>query len=187
MPRLWHDSVDQHRTVVREAVLDAVGALVADHGLGPVTMSKVAETAGIGRPTLYKYFPDVESLVLAWHERQVARHLEQLASVRDNATGSIDRLTSVLEAYASITYEHPRSGSSAKLHSGQHVAQGEQHLHLFMQELIVEGVAEGHLRDDVAGSHLAAYVLSALSAASAMPSEAAARRLVRVVLGGLRR
>lgn len=187
MPKLWHDSVDQHRTAVRDAALDAVGALVADHGLGPVTMSKVAAAAGIGRPTLYKYFPDVDSLVLAWHERQVTHHLEQLASVRDSATGSIDRLTLVLEAYASIAYKHPQGGSSAKLHSGRHVARGEQQLHVFLQELISEGVAEGHLREDVPAEHLAAYTLSALSSASAMPSESAARRLVRVVLGGLRR
>jgi len=28
-------------------------------------MSHIAERAGIGRPTLYKYFPDVETILLA--------------------------------------------------------------------------------------------------------------------------
>ena len=38
-------------------------------------MSQIAEQTGIGRATLYKYFPDVEAILLAWHERQVTGHL----------------------------------------------------------------------------------------------------------------
>lgn len=34
-----------------------------------MTMSRIAEEIGIGRATLYKYFPDVEAILLAWHER----------------------------------------------------------------------------------------------------------------------
>ena len=46
-------------------------ALVAQHGLHAVTMSRIAEEAGIGRATLYKYFKDVEAILFAWHDRQV--------------------------------------------------------------------------------------------------------------------
>jgi AcrR family transcriptional regulator len=37
-------------------------------------MSQIAAETGIGRATLYKYFPDVEAILVAWHERQVAEH-----------------------------------------------------------------------------------------------------------------
>jgi AcrR family transcriptional regulator len=67
-----------HRRAVRDATLDTTVALVAEHGLASVTMSQIAEQTGIGRATLYKYFPDVEAILLAWHQRQVAEHLEQL-------------------------------------------------------------------------------------------------------------
>src|SRR5262245_17985636 len=77
VPRLWNDTIDAHRRAVRDATIDTTAALVAKHGLRAVTMAQIAEETGIGRATLYKYFPDVESILLAWHERQIAAHLEQ--------------------------------------------------------------------------------------------------------------
>jgi len=72
---LWDDTIESHRRAVRDTTLDAAAALVAEHGLASVTMSEIAERTGIGRATLYRYFPDVEAILLAWHERQVSSHL----------------------------------------------------------------------------------------------------------------
>jgi AcrR family transcriptional regulator len=77
VPRLWDDTIQAHRAAVRDAILDTAAALVAEHGLLAVTMSQIAETTGIGRATLYKYFPDVEANLVAWHERQITAHLAQ--------------------------------------------------------------------------------------------------------------
>ena len=78
MPRLWKSTVDSHRRQVRDAILDAAASLVNKHGLSSVRMAHVAEETGIGRATLYKYFPDVEAILFAWHERQVTSHLEHV-------------------------------------------------------------------------------------------------------------
>ncbi|TIU18274.1 MAG: TetR/AcrR family transcriptional regulator, partial [Mesorhizobium sp.] len=32
MPKLWNETIDAHRRAVRDASLDATGALVAKHG-----------------------------------------------------------------------------------------------------------------------------------------------------------
>ena len=80
MPKLWTETIEAHRRAVHEAVLDTTAALVAEHGLRAVTMSQIAEQTGIGRATLYKYFPDVEAILVAWHDRHVSGHLEQLAA-----------------------------------------------------------------------------------------------------------
>src|SRR5213596_2512312 len=85
MPKLWKETVEAHRRAVRDATLDTTAALVAEHGLLSVTMSQIAEETGIGRATLYKYFSDVEAILVAWHERQVTGHLEHLAEVGDRA------------------------------------------------------------------------------------------------------
>ena len=79
VPKLWTDTIQAHRREVRLAVLDVTAALVAEHGLRSVTMSQIAEKTGIGRATLYKYFPDVEAILLAWHERQITGHLADQA------------------------------------------------------------------------------------------------------------
>jgi AcrR family transcriptional regulator len=71
---------------------------------------------GIGRATLYKYFSDVEAILLAWHERQVTGHLHHLSEVRDHADGNAERLEAVLEAYALISHERHGTELAALLH-----------------------------------------------------------------------
>ncbi|MGW0732007.1 TetR/AcrR family transcriptional regulator [Streptomyces sp. NPDC002851] len=188
MPKLWNDTIDAHRRAVREATLDATAKLVAEYGLRGVTMSKIAEEAGIGRATLYKYFPDVESILAAWHERRIAEHLEQLAELRDGPGGPGERLEAVLETYAFIQQRRHGHGAelAAALHEGEHVARAQEHLTGFIRGLLEEGVAAGIIRNDVAPDELANYCLHALAAAGTSRSKAAVRRLVAVTLSGLR-
>src|SRR6516225_10322457 len=61
VPKLWTQTLEEHRRAVHDATLDTTAALVHEHGLAAVTMSKIAAETGIGRATLYKYFPDVEA------------------------------------------------------------------------------------------------------------------------------
>jgi len=176
VPKLWDDSIATHRHAVRAATLDATAALVAERGLTGVTMSEVAKRAGVGRATLYKYFPDVDSILAAWHERQIGDHLQQLHEVHEQ-TGSLE---AVLEAYAFICHEHPTTDPAASLHRSQHVTNAREHLIDFLADLLID------VRDDVPPKELAAYCVHALSAAGAVPSKAAVRRLVAVTLAGLR-
>jgi len=178
--------VEQHRQAVREATLDATARLVAERGLTAVTMSAIAEQAGIGRATLYKYFPDVEAILLAWHERQVSGHLEQLTRIRDQAAPD-QRLEAVLTAYAQQA-GHRQHGTdlAALLHGGGHVARAHQQLTDLITGLLADGAGAGQVRADVPPGELAGYCLHALSAAGDLPAPAAVRRLVAVTLAGLR-
>jgi AcrR family transcriptional regulator len=186
VPKLWTETIEAHRHAVRDAILDTTAALAGEHGLWSVTMSQIAEQTGIGRATLYKYFPDVEAILVAWHERQVTGHLEHLAELRDQAGDASERLEAVLEAYALIHYEHHGTELAALLHRGEHVARAQQHLSEFVRDLLTEGAEAGDLRDDVAPAELASYCLHALAAAGSLPSKAAVHRLVTVTLTGLR-
>src|SRR5436190_8612658 len=122
MPKLWSETVEAHRQEVRAAILDTSAALVAEDGLLSVTMSQIAEETGIGRATLYKYFPDVEAILVAWHDRHVTGHLEQLAELRDQAGDPADRLEAVLSAYALIQHKRHATDLAALLHRDEHVA-----------------------------------------------------------------
>ncbi len=190
VPRLWNDTIQAHRAAVQDAILDTTAALVAEHGLLSVTMSQIAESAGIGRATLYKYFPDVEAILFAWHERQITAHLAQLEKLRDQAGDAGQRLEAVLEAYAFITHdrfshEHPGPELAALLHRGAHLTRAQQHVHDLIKDMLTEVAATGDLREDVAPDELASYCVHALGAAGSLPSKAAVRRLVTVILAGL--
>ena len=190
MPKLWTETIDAHRRAVHDATLDTTAALVAQHGLRSVTMSQIAEETGIGRATLYKYFPDVEAILVAWHERYVTHHLEQLTEIRDRTADPLGRLHAVLEAYALITHglaqQHHGSELAALVHQGDRVAEARQQLHDFVRDLIADAAAAGSVRDDITAAELAGYCLHALAAAGALPSKAAVHRLVTVTLDGLK-
>jgi AcrR family transcriptional regulator len=189
VPRLWNDTIRAHRAAVNDAILDTTAALVAKHGLRSVTMSQIAEQTGIGRATLYKYFPDVEAILAAWHERQITAHLQQLTDLRDQAGDAGQRLNAVLEAYALISHDthgHHDSELAAILHRDEQVTRAHHQLRDMIRDLLTEAVATGEVRNDVAPDELASYCLHALTAAGSLPSKAAVQRLVTVTLAGLR-
>src|SRR5438093_8382968 len=194
VPKLWINTIEAHRHEVREAILDSAWTLASEQGPASVTMSEIAEKAGIGRATLYKYFPDVQTILAAWHQRQIGRHLLHLAEVRDKAADPGQRLQAVLEAYAHIHQQrtqHHRDGPhgaelATLLHRDDQVALAQRQLHRLIAALLKEAAAAGQVRDDVGTDELAAYCLHALTAASKLSSNAAVRRLVVVTLAGLR-
>jgi AcrR family transcriptional regulator len=189
VPKLWSQTIEAHRREVRDAILDTTAELVGAYGLRSVTMSQIAEQTGIGRATLYKYFPDVDTILRSWHEREISQHLAHLAKVRDHAGEAGHRLAAVLEAYALIAHQ-TRKHSDAEvvsfLHQDEHLVESRQQLHDLLRQLIADSAKHGEVRDDVSPDELATYSLHALAAATSLPSEAAVRRLARVTLAGLR-
>ncbi|KQQ80941.1 TetR/AcrR family transcriptional regulator [Arthrobacter sp. Leaf137] len=185
MPKLWNETIETHRDAVRGAVLDAAARILAGQGASAVTMSGIAQAAGIGRATLYKYFPDVESIMLAWHERQIQAHLNQLVGIRKQTAGAREQLEAVLHAYAFLSRSGHNEADSARLHQGAHAGRAQQHLTDFIAEIIGEGSNAGVFRADVAPDVLAAFCLHALGAAAGLASHEAVTRLVGVTLDAL--
>jgi AcrR family transcriptional regulator len=175
---------------VHRAILDTTAELVAERGLRSVTMAQIAERTGIGRATLYKYFPEVEAILIAWHDQHVAGHLQQLADARAAAADPATRLHAVLAAYAHIAHEmshrHPGTELSALLHRDERVARAQRQLHDLVRDVLTEAAHAGIIRADVAPDELATYCLHSLTAAGDLPSTDAIARLVTLTLAGLR-
>jgi AcrR family transcriptional regulator len=189
MPRLWTETIEAHRREVHAAIVETTARLVDEQGLLSVTMSRIAEETGIGRATLYKYFPSVESILRAWHRREVSRHFEHLKAVQERAGHPMERLAHVLEAYAFISREakgHRDAELAAFLHRDEQVSNAERRLRAMIRGLLIQGVKAGQVRDDIAPEELATYCVSALTAARTVPSKAAVRRVVKVTIDGLR-
>ena len=186
VPRLWTATIEDHRREVREAILETTASLVTERGALSVTMSEIAQATGIGRATLYKYFPDVEAILLAWHEQHIAGHLDRLTTLASSSQPVGERMSAVLEAFAFVAQQRARSDLAALLHRDEHVVRAERRLVDLLANLAREGAAAGQVRDDVPPGELALYCMHALGAAGALRSKAAVRRLVDVTLSGLR-
>ena len=74
-----------------DELLDAAGRAFAELGVSRATMVDVAQAAGCSRATLYRYFPNQQSLHLAFVQRATLRIAAQLAADRD--AGAPDSLT----------------------------------------------------------------------------------------------
>jgi AcrR family transcriptional regulator len=193
MPRLWDETIEEHRRSVREAVLETTADLVAERGLRAVTMSEIAEKTGIGRATLYKYFPDVETILAVWHQGQIAQHLAHLSQVRDQTATPAERLEAVLTAYAHIQRERVRHHHDQPhgrefadlLHSDPQVDQSQRELHAMIRDLITDAITLGTVRDDIPPNELAGYCIHALDAAGHAPSDESVARLVTLTLAGM--
>ena len=189
VPKLWTETVEAHRHEVRNAIMETTSALVFERGLRSVTMSEIAEKTGIGRATLYKYFSDVESILYAWHQRNIDKQIEHLTEVRDRADAPIEKLESVLEAHASHIHEirsHHETELAALVHRGEHVAQAERRLKDFIEALVTDAVETSSVRNDSPPAELAEYCIHALNAARNAASKAAVRRVVSTTLDALR-
>lgn len=186
MPKLWRETVAAHRREVGDAILDATIALVEAHGLRGVTMSQIADATGIGRATLYKYYPDVESILRAWHERHVAMHLEQVEALCRGPGTALHRFSAVLEAYAFIRHAQPKGELFAALHHGEDVAEAHGRLLTVVRRLLSECVEAGKARRDASVNELATFCIHAIGAASNLPSKSAVRRLVTVIVAGIK-
>ena len=89
---------------LRDEILDAAESLLADGE--PVTLRSIARRAGIAAPSIYRHYPDVDSIMATVAERafaQLAAHL----SAGPVGVGPEDRVHAIAERYLSYAQDHP--------------------------------------------------------------------------------
>jgi AcrR family transcriptional regulator len=183
VPKLWSDTIVEHRSAVRDAILDATGRLVHRDGLTGLTMTALAEASGVGRATLYKYVPDVAAALTAWQEREIGRHLQRLRTIAQESPPE-SRLSDVLLAYARL--RRHRHGDDDALHGTIRLAPAESELTALVQEIIDDDTRAGTTRTDLSPQELAAYAVGAIGAAAALPDTTAVSRLATLVVATIR-
>jgi AcrR family transcriptional regulator len=180
----WDHTVDEHRTAQRGAIAAAAWVLAQEHGPLAITMSQVADAAGVSRPTLYKYFPDVEAMLTAHHRKHVEAHVAELAGIVNGPGSPGERLDRLVRAYADICHHRARQGSAEVdrlVHSAFELDAAESKLVDLFALAIRDAGAD---RDDLTPPALAAYAVRALAAAADVP-RAKVPAVARLVLESL--
>lgn len=183
MPRLWSETVTEHRSAVMDAILDATAQLVHRDGVAGLTMTALAEASGVGRATLYRYVPDVGAALSAWQQREVANHLQRLRTIAADSAPA-DRLANVLMGYARLRSH--RHGDDGSLHDTSRLAPAEGEVSDLLADIIEAAAHDGLARADIQPRELAAYATGALGAAAMLPEPSAATRLAALVLESIR-
>lgn len=64
MPERWNETRREHRARQRIAIAASALDLVAQLGAPGLTMASIAEAAGVSRQTLYRYYDDVDAVLV---------------------------------------------------------------------------------------------------------------------------
>jgi AcrR family transcriptional regulator len=105
--------LEDHRTHQREHILTVALDLLRERGMAALTMSAIAEQAGISRPTLYNYFPDVDAVLAAWVGQEVERSVSSMLVDARTIGDPLDRLAYLIETQAQ-TFASQRHRLSAE-------------------------------------------------------------------------
>jgi AcrR family transcriptional regulator len=106
-------SATEVQGTVREAILDAVERLLARYGYKKTTMDDLAREAGIGKGTIYLYFPSKEEVALSSIDRVVERVYEQLRMIAASGGAAAERLRRMLIARVLVRIENVEAYSQS--------------------------------------------------------------------------
>ncbi len=104
----WANTLEQHKARQRELILDAAGEIFSEKGISGMSMSALASKAGMTRPTLYNYFPDVDAVIAAYGRREIDRYLNELRQQLHTVEGPVEKLErfSRLMVVGNAEHEH---------------------------------------------------------------------------------
>ncbi len=153
-----------------ESILDALQKLLESKDIKAITVSEIAQTAGIGKGSIYYYFPSKESILEALIARTYERPMEIATTLADQKEISpFTRMAMIFQACrnASLEFSKRKDSSSAGIYEGayihqmflNHVING---LKPTLAEIIRQGIQLGEITFDDPAS-LAEIVLIVLT------------------------
>jgi AcrR family transcriptional regulator len=132
-----------------ERIAVATLSLVAERGLGGVTMSAIARAAGVARQTLYNHYSDVEAIVSAVIAQHQEESVQRLGEMLATVAAPQDRLEHLVRHTAATAHGHPslRHGFSAEV---QAIVDGyDQAMRSHIETIIRDGVEQEIFRHDL--------------------------------------
>ncbi|MDJ0961759.1 MAG: TetR/AcrR family transcriptional regulator [Acidimicrobiia bacterium] len=163
----------------RQRIIEATLDLMAEHGMSGITMSGIADAAGVARQTLYNHFPSVEDIVAAALEAHRVDIGDELRVMLDSFDDPADQLAAVVRHVAVSAAHHGplpafRGGLSAQVRAT--LADHDQALLSLIAEVLAAGKASGTFRIDLdpdRDAHLIHAMLQRVPALAAADTDAA--------------
>ena len=95
------------RRPTRQRILEGVREALSRHGFAKLGMQDVAEAAGVSRATLYRYFPNLETLLSEFTSQEAERFRQHVLEAARAVPEPASRLRLVLEYATRHIHEDP--------------------------------------------------------------------------------
>lgn len=150
-------------------------------------MEEVARSAGVGIGTLYRHFPNRDELVLEVYRNEIARLCHEAEALAQSKP-PIEALRSWLLLFVDHLDEKIALGEAVKASAGEAKADVTDQLMTALDILVTRPIARGEIADPGIEPLDLLRALYGVATASPGPNWVqAARRMVDVLVGGLRR
>lgn len=90
-----------------DEILDAAATLFAERGYAVADTQELADRVGVGKGTLYRYFPSKRDLFLAAADRAMRRLREYLDAAVPTRDDPLEQIAAAIEAFLGFFDEHP--------------------------------------------------------------------------------
>ncbi|MBY5162220.1 TetR/AcrR family transcriptional regulator [Salsipaludibacter albus] len=151
MPKLWADSLDEHRALVLERLVDAYVSLVAEQGVEGLTVAAVAERAELARSAVYNHVDHLHDLALLHAEHTMASWLGPLQERAAAGASAWELLEDLVRNSLQVFAEDPLAGMDLASHLDD--AQAARLSELLgpirehLQQTVSRGVTDGEFVD----------------------------------------
>ncbi len=183
----------------QEEILDAATDLFAEHGYSDAVTQALVERLGVGKGTLYRYFPSKRALFLAAADRVMRRMRERVDASVAGIDDSLQRTAQGIRAFLAFFAEHPeyvelliqeralfkdRTQPTYIEHRDRYAVRWREHYRAL--------IADGRVRDvpveritDVVGDLLYGTIFTNYFSGSRKSPEAQAQDILDIVFGGI--
>lgn len=137
----------------RKEIFDASVHLFLEKGFNETSMREIADAAGIGKSTLYDYFPSKDDILLSFVEDELQKLIEELEEIANQNIGTLEKLRKMMysymdylakneDIYLKLTLEVQRMA----LKSIERIQRIRHALQDLLRRTIDEGIREGCFR-----------------------------------------
>ena len=148
--RRGRPSDDALRVRRREEILDAAARLFADRGYAAANTQELADVVGVGKGTIYRYFPTKEELFFATVDRMVHRLTAAIDAAVAQVEEPLDHIAMAITTYLRFAAQQPEFAELLIQERAQfkdrkpttyfvHREEAAQRRHEFFRSLIQQG------------------------------------------------
>ncbi len=106
MPKINAATIDEHKELTRNALLEAGARCFVRKGLSGTSIALLADEAGIARTTVYEYFPNKEAVLAGLIDQRLPLIVEQILDGLPESSPA-DRLAEILARSFTMVAKYP--------------------------------------------------------------------------------
>ncbi|OUP19833.1 transcriptional regulator [Lachnoclostridium sp. An196] len=168
--RLTEEVNDLQNQTKQDQILDALQTLLGDKNIQNISVSEIAQTAGIGKGSIYYYFPSKDSIVDALVERNYEKPLETAKNLaKQTSISPFTRMAMIFQACRNSSTEFRAQDETKTSDAKEDAFIRQKYMkHLISEmkpvltEIIRQGIEQGEIHFDYPAA-LAEIVLIVLT------------------------